>query len=131
MAQGSIYTDMGAIDVSVPASGDLSSDQFKAITLDGSGEAVLAGANAKVLGILQNIPAAQGEVARVRVQGISKAIVSETVAFGKFLTPTSAGILEVVDAADEEYCARAMGANVVNDEAEVLLAFGEATATDA
>ena len=131
MAQGSILTDMGAIDVTVEASADLSAAQFLAMTLDSNGRAATAGANAKVLGILQNIPDALGKSARIRIQGVSKAIVSETTAFGKFLTPTAAGKLEVADAADEEFCARAMGVNAADDQAEVLMAFGEVTATDA
>lgn len=131
MAQGSILTDMGAIDVSLPAAGDLSTKQFLAMTIDTNGRVTTATANAKVIGILQNKPDAIDTTARVRVQGISKAIVSETTAFGKFLTPTSAGKLEVVDAADEEFCARALGINAASDEAEVLMAFGEATASDA
>ena len=131
MAQGSILTDMGAIDVSLPAAADLSAKQYFAMKVDTSGDCAVAGANEKCLGILQNKPSAAGETARVRVQGISKAIVTETTAFGNFLTPTSTGELEICDAANEEYVARAMGINADNDQAEVLLAFGEVTASDA
>ena len=131
MATGRFLTDMGAIDVSLEASGDLSAIQYYAVKLDANFRAVVAGANEKTLGILQNIPAALGEAARVRIQGVSLAKVSEAVSLGKFLTPTSAGELEVCDAANEEYLARALGTFTTDDLAEVLLAFGEVTASDA
>lgn len=131
MATTSMITDMGAIDVSMPASGDLSTFQYHAVKVDGSNEIASSGANEKSLGILQNKPTAQGDVARVRIQGISKAKVSEGVTFGQFLTPNASAELEVVDAANEEYCARALGAYATDDFAEVQLTFGEAVGTDA
>jgi hypothetical protein len=130
MATGMFYTDQGIIDISAPASGDLSASQFLAVTLDGNNEVAVAGANAKALGILQNKPSAQGETARVRIQGVSKAIVSEPVTLMQKLTSTAAGKLEVTDAAGEELVARALGAYTTDDQAEVQLMFGKSQASD-
>lgn len=130
MATGTILTDMGAIDVSLVAASDLSSKQYFAMKVDTSNECEQAGANEKVLGILQNAPEA-GETARVRIQGVTKIIPTETLAFGNFLTPTATGELEICDAANEEFCARSLGIYVDGDQAEALIAFGEVTASDA
>lgn len=131
MATSSLITEQGAIDVSFPSSGDLSSHQYKAMVLDSSEEVALAGANAKVFGILQNAPSAQGETARLRIQGVSKLIVAEAVTTGKFITSTAAGLGEVCDAANEEYFCVAMGDFATSDHAEVIIARGEVTASDA
>ena len=131
MATNSCTTDQGAIDVSYPASGDISAHQYKAVVLDSSEEVALAGANAKVFGILQNAPDAQGEMARVRIHGVSLVKVSETIATGKYLTSTSAGLGEVVDAADEHCFGYALGDGVANDLIDVLVTPFNATDTDA
>lgn len=131
MATASVATDMGALDVSYPASADLSAAQYYAVKLDASGEVELCGANDKALGILQNAPSAQGETARVRIQGVSKLKVAEAVSLGKYLTPTAAGKGEVADAAGEDYFARALGTFTTDDLAEVQLMFGEVEASDA
>lgn len=131
MATGSFLTDMGAIDLSLEASGDLSAIQYYAVKLDANERAVVSGANEKSLGILQNKPAALGETARVRISGVSLGKVSEGVSLGKYLTPTSAGKLEVCDAAGEDFLARALRTFVTDDLAEVQLIFGEVEASDA
>ena len=57
----------------VPASADLSTKQFFPIVIDSSGEAVVAGADVFVDGILQNKPSAQGVEASIASPGsISK-----------------------------------------------------------
>jgi hypothetical protein len=124
---------MGAVDVSLEAGEDLSSKQYFAVTRDGTtGKAEVSGANAKSLGILQNKPTS-GDIALVRVSGVSNALINETagVTFGKFLTPTATGDLEICDAAGEEYIAKALGAYADNDIAEVLVTHGEVEASDA
>ncbi len=134
MATGSFLSDMGAIDVSLAANADLSAKQYYAVKRDATnGLAVLSGANEKSLGILQNKPTA-GDTARVRVQGISNALIDEggTILFGKFLTPTSAGKLEICDAAGEEFIAKLLSVGTVTaDLCEVLVIHGEVEASDA
>lgn len=133
MATGAFITDAGAIDISLEAGEDLSAKQYFAVTRDATtGKAEIPGANAKCLGILQNKPAS-GEIATIRVQGVSNAKIDEagTILFGKFLTPTAAGELEICDAAGEEYIAKLLTLAADNDLAEVLVVHGEVEATDA
>jgi len=128
----SAYTDEGKIELTYPANGDLSSDQYKAFKLDASEEADLCDAgNEKVFGVLQNKPEAQGESATLRIAGVTLLKISETVTTGKLLTVTASGLGEVCDAANEEYFAIALADGVANDLIPVLLQHGEVTATDA
>lgn len=130
----SFTTDAGAIDISLPTDADLSALQYHFVKTDATdGKAVACGANEKPLGILQNAPDGDPDdrTAIVRVQGISKLKVNETVIPGNFLTSTSGSLGEVCDAAGEEYGARALADGVQNDLVSVLVCFGEVEATDA
>ena len=56
--------------ISVAASGDISTNQFRIVHIDGSGEvAASSAATDKVTGILLNKPAAQGRAAQVAISG--------------------------------------------------------------
>ena len=128
----SSYTNEGKIDLTYPANGDLSSDQYKAFKLDANERADLCDTgNEKVFGVLQNAPDALDEQAILRIAGVTLLKVSEAVSPGKFLTVTSAGLGEVCDAANEEFFAVALADGVANDVIPVLLQHGEVTATDA
>lgn len=120
-------------DISRPTNSNLSAKQYHAVKHDTSEEVVIAGANEKCLGILQNDPNGSSDEATaiVRTGGLSKAIISETVAFGKFLTPDADGKLEVCDAANEEYIAVALTSGEANDLILVRIQHGEVTASDA
>jgi hypothetical protein len=128
-ANPQLHTDHGAVDVSLPAGEDLTAKQYFFVKVV-SGEIVFAGANEKSLGILQNAPD-DGEVASVRIQGISKLKLAEGVTFGKYLTPTSTGAGEVVDAANEEVGARSLGTYDTGDIGEVQLMQFKCSASDA
>lgn len=130
----SFTTEAGAIDVSLPTDADLSALQYCYVKTDATdGKVVACGANEKMLGILQNKPngATNDDVAIVRLGGVSKLKINETVTPGKFLTSTSASLGEVCDAAGEEYGAIALCDGVQNDLISVLIARGEVEATDA
>jgi len=133
MADRTVSTEEGKIDLSFPTNTDLSALQYYFVKLDSSEEVVACGANEKPLGILQNAPdgSSTEKTATVRVQGVSQLKVAETVAFGNFLTSTSASKGEVADAAHEEYGAKALTSADADDLASVLICFGEVTATDA
>lgn len=134
MSDRTLSTEEGKIEMSIECQTDLSAKQYHFVKLDSNNLVVIAGANDKSAGILQNAPngsAAAPVTAVVRVQGVSKLKVSETVAFGKFLTPTAAGLGEVCDAPGEEFGARAYTSGDANDLAQVLIAHGEVTASDA
>ena len=129
MADISLITEAGAIDLSRPCASDLSAKQYYAVKHDTSEKVVIAGANDKALGILQNAPDGSSveTSAIVRVGGISKAILAEAVTFGQYLTVTSTGALEVADAANEEIVARALTSGDASDLIAVQLMFGKDT----
>jgi len=59
--------------ITLPAGADLSSDQFKYVKLNSSGQAILCAAATDIpIGILQTKPDAAGEEATIMVCGISK-----------------------------------------------------------
>ena len=74
-------------------------------------------ANEKSMGIYQGEDSlAVGDFGDVAIQGGGGLLeVSETVALGKFLTPTADGIGEVVDLANEYYGAIAQESGVASD----------------
>jgi len=134
MADITLITNEGAIDLSCETQADLSALQYFYVKRSTAELIVACGANEKPLGILQNAPlgtATAPATATVRIQGVSKLVVAETVAFGHFLTCTAASKGEVADAAGEEYGARALTSAEASDQAQVLICFGEVEATDA
>ncbi len=93
--------DGGGTDITVPAAADLSSYQFRFITLDHTGRGTLCPTGSAILGVLQNKPAATDRAARVRVDGISQLKCGAAVAAGDYVasgvqgygtTTTTAGI---------------------------------------
>jgi len=76
----------------IEASGDLSADQFKFVTINSSGQAVLAGAGAVIVGVLQNKPSAQGDAATIWGPGtLSKVVAAAAIAKGEEVTPDANG----------------------------------------
>lgn len=133
MADISLAPENTNDDISRPTSANLSAKQYHVVKHNTSESVVISGANEKSLGILQNKPDGSSveDVAVVRTGGLSKAIISETVAFGKFLTPDADGKLEVCDAANEEYIAVALTSGEAGDLILVRIQHGEVTASDA
>ena len=62
------------MDITLPAAGDLSAKQYYAMIVDTTGRATTSAALGKVIGILQNKPAAAGRPARLRIAGVSKLV---------------------------------------------------------
>lgn len=130
----SFYTEAGAVDISLPTAANLSALQYFFVKRDATtGKVVACGANEKPLGILQNAPngSSKDAVAHVRISGVSKLKIAETVTFGKFLTATSASKGEVCDAAGEEYGAKALCDGDADDLITVFVCHGEVEASDA
>jgi hypothetical protein len=75
----------------VLASGDLSASQYRMIVLDGSGNAALAGANARAYGVLQTKPTAAGQASTVARNGISKCVAGAAYAVGVLLATDANG----------------------------------------
>lgn len=134
MADISVSTEAGAVDMSFETQSDLSALQYYFVKMDSSELVVACGANEKPLGILQNAPlgtAAAPKLAQVRLGGVSKLKIAEGVAFGKFLTSTAGSKGEVCDAAGEEYGAKALSSGDTDDLISVLVVHGEVEASDA
>jgi len=68
-----------SVDITLTAAADLSSSQYCWVYLDSSGLAALPTSTGQLaIGILQNAPAS-GELARVRVAGISKMVATAAI----------------------------------------------------
>lgn len=106
---------------------------YSFVKLNASGELAQCGANEKHIGIAQgNVDYAIGDVAEVAlIGGGAELKITETVAVQKYLTPTSTGLGEVVDAANEVVGAIAMESGVANQIIAVEVVHFVATATDA
>lgn len=134
MSDLQFQTEAGAIDVSIKTEADISALQEHFVKLDTSERVVACGANEKPLGILQNAPlgtATAPAIALIRIGGVSRLKIAETVAFGNFLTSTSSSTGEVCDAAGEEYGAKALTSGEANDRITVLVVHGEVEGSDA
>lgn len=82
--------DNVGFDVSLPASGDLSAAQYKAVLLVSDGLEVV-GTDGPITGFLQDAPAAAGRPGRVRVAGVAFAIAGAAYAIGTFLEIDGSG----------------------------------------
>lgn len=87
-------TQQNVVSITLPASGDLSAHQWKFMTVNSSGQAALqTTVNGRVVGVLQNDPAAAGREAEVAVAGVVKVLVGGTaVAAGDEVEVTAAGL---------------------------------------
>lgn len=69
-------------DITLEASADLSAEQFRGVVINATGQAAVAGADAKVAGILQNNPDAAGQSCVVQYKGIARCVVDGALAAG-------------------------------------------------
>lgn len=134
MSDITLVPDVAEGDQTFVCESDLSAKQYHFVKMDTSEKVVICGANDKTIGVLQNKPngsASAPALAVVRMWGLTKLKISETVAMGKFLTPTADGDAEVCDAANEEFGAKSITSGEDNDLIAALLCSGEVTASDA
>ena len=118
------------IDISLIAAADYSAKQYYFMTATTGGKCTLAGANEKVIGVLQNKPES-GEVAIVRVAGTSKVYMGETLTAGEVVTSTAAGDAEQVDGAGEYACGIMLDDAADNNYGNILIIQGSWHASDA
>lgn len=106
--------------ITLPANADLSSYQYHCVDINTSGNvAVLASQGAKVLGVIQNKPAAAGRGATVCIFGVTKAELDGTVTVGDELTSAATGGVE--EAASGDYViGRALESGVSGDIISIL-----------
>ena len=105
------FSGMG-IDLPFSASGDFGSYQFyfvKCASTSGRVDVATGGSDPVPIGVVQNDPHS-GDLATVRVAGISKVYVSSSVAIsnGNLLTAGSAGAAEIVNSDGSAFCAIAL-----------------------
>lgn len=77
------------VDITLVAAADLSSSQFLGVKVDSNGKAALAGAGEFAIGVLQNKPTS-GQIATVRVAGVTKMVAAGTFNAGVLVTTDSA-----------------------------------------
>jgi hypothetical protein len=84
--------------ISLTAAADLSSSQYRFVTVDGDGKAALTADDGNPIGILQNDPTA-GQAATVCISGVSKLYIGVTGALdsGSQLSSMAAGAGKVPD----------------------------------
>lgn len=109
--------------ITLPAGGDLSAHQWKFVTVNSSGEAVLqTTVNGRVVGVLQNDPAAQGREAEVAVAGVVKVLVgASAVAAGDEIETTAAGLALTAAGAGSNIVGICLVGAAAGGLAEVLL----------
>lgn len=89
------------LELSFPANGDLSNDQFKCFKFDGNGQLDLCDTQGEpVDGILQDTPSAQGRSGNLAIDGRLKAICNSALTAGTFATVGSDGLIEVAASGD-------------------------------
>lgn len=91
-----------ALNITIPANGDISTKQYYGFKIDSNGQADLCDTQGEICyGILQDKPAVAGLAANLCVHGTTKAIVSEAITtYGDELTVDAAGKLEAAASAD-------------------------------
>lgn len=86
--------EIPGFSVTVPAGADLSTQQFRFVSLNASGQAVNPATTAMTVpfGVLQNKPNASGAAAQVMISGVSKLqMAASTLAAGDFVGASTAG----------------------------------------
>lgn len=94
----------GAIYISLPASGDLSTHQFKFMICNSSGQAALSGDGGVTIGILQNKPSAAGQAAEIQIVGRSKVVQAASITVGAKVAPDASGLASAFSAGDSGTC---------------------------
>lgn len=78
--------------ISVPASADLSSNQFYFMQINSSGQLVApSSAHVDVDGVLQDKPNAQGRAGDLAVAGVTKVVAGGSVSIGDYVTNDNTG----------------------------------------
>jgi len=121
------YEIPGFLPGTLVAGADLSSDQYKLVTLAADGQLDVTGAvsSNNFIGVLQNKPSAAGQSAEVMVSGVSKMIVGATITAGDELVPSAvtAGRVDPTPATGERIVGVALESGAVGELISVLLGF--------
>jgi len=115
--------------LNLAAGSDLSAKQYKAVILSADGAVDVAGANASIVGFVQNLPAAGKSAEIASAAGGATAIAGGTITAGDLLKTDSAGDVVTASSGDN-YCAMALSSAVDNDQFSVLVIQPTSTATN-
>lgn len=117
-------TQQNVQSITLPAGADLSAHQWKLVDVNSTGQAVLvSAANARVLGVLQNDPAAAGREAEVAVAGVVKILTGGAVAAGDEVEATAAGLIVTASGAGSHIIGKCLVGAASGGLAEVLLGY--------
>jgi hypothetical protein len=87
--------------ITLPASTNMSTYQFRFVTANASKQAALNGDGLPSMGVLQNKPTAAGDAATIMINGVSKvAALASTLAAGDLVASSSVGLAVVPAAGD-------------------------------
>jgi hypothetical protein len=111
------------LSLTFPAAGDLSTKQYKFMTLS-SGSIDTAGSAVATIGVLQNKPSEADAAGEVMVIGVTNVMLGGTVTELAKLTPDSNGDAVATTSDDAEYSAIALEAGDDNDIVSCLLCIG-------
>lgn len=93
--------EIAGFSFSLPAAADLSTHQYKFVTVNGSGQAALSTLGAASAGVLQDDPDAVGRAGYVMSDGISQVVAGAPVPVGSLVASDANGKAKV--AASGEY----------------------------
>jgi hypothetical protein len=101
--------EYNTLTISLPANGDLSSNQYYGVKMNSSGNAVVISTQGdKALGVLQNDPDTAGQAAAIMVYGVSKVVAGGTIVRNDPVTFNSSGTAVKADEETEAVIGRAM-----------------------
>lgn len=107
--------DANLISLSFPAAGDLSAAQYKFVAVNSSGAvAVIGTAGLSADGVLQNKPAAAGDVSTVTVFGVVKVLAGGVINPGAQVASSAAG-KAIVAASTHRVLGRHVGTTAAAD----------------
>jgi hypothetical protein len=113
--------DNNVQSITIPASADLSAQQYRCITVDSNGRAAVANATALVVGVLQNEPSATGQAATVAFAGMSKARAGGTITAGARVTADASGNVIAATTAGDAVLGVALDGAANNDIVRILI----------
>jgi hypothetical protein len=110
--------------ISLPASTDHSSNQYKFVTVNSSGQVALTGNGAEVDGVLQDKPAAANRQASVAISGVTKVLLGTGgVTAGDDVASAASGLC-VTAATGDVIVGRALQTGSSGDIVAILLKLG-------
>jgi hypothetical protein len=109
------------LDFSLPAAADLSTKQYRFITVDSSGNAAVSTRGQLSAGVLQDAPAAATRAARIRPSGISKVVAGGSITAGQALVADANGAAVNASSADNNFMGIALASASSGDIFAMLI----------